>query len=66
MTNETNTLTTLMKQKYGVSKSSPLKFTPKDNLFTKFRKLAMYIYKNGDWTTEDELRAVSTLLRKRR
>lgn len=40
-------LTSLMKKKYGITRSSALKITEKDTLYTIFRKLADYIYKNG-------------------
>lgn len=59
-------LTSLMKEKYGVTRSSPIKFTENDNLYTTFRKLADNIYKNGEWEKEDEVRAVDTLIRNRR
>lgn len=58
-----NQLTSLMKQKYGMTKSSPLIFTEKDTLYTSFRKLADNIYKNGEWSTEDEQAAVDTMIR---
>lgn len=63
MTANKNFLTSLMKQKYGMTKSSPLKFTEKDTLYTCFRKLADHIYKNGEWTQEDEIQAVDTMMR---
>lgn len=59
-------LTSLMKEKYGVTRSSPIKFTENDTLYTTFRKLADNIYKNGEWTKEEEVRAVDTLIRNRR
>ncbi|MGM0220077.1 LPD1 domain-containing protein [Enterococcus sp. AZ126] len=58
-----NQLTSLMKQKYGMTKSSPLVFTEKDTLYTSFRKLADNIYKNGEWSPEDERAAVDTMIR---
>lgn len=58
-------LTSLMKKKFGVTRSSSLKITEKDTLYTTFRKLADYIYKNGDWTEEDRLSAVETMVRSR-
>lgn len=58
-----NFLTSLMKEKYGVTKSSPLKFTEKDTLYTSFRKLADHIYKNGEWNSQDEIQAVDTMVR---
>ena len=54
-----------MKEKFGVTRSSSLKITEKDTLYTTFRKLADYIYKNGDWTEEDQLAAVETMVRNR-
>lgn len=51
-------LTSLMKKKYGVERSTPLIFTDKDTLYTSYRKLADNIYKNGDWT-EDDLQAAA-------
>ncbi|WP_198643653.1 hypothetical protein, partial [Megasphaera stantonii] len=59
-------LTSLMKEKYGVTRSSPIKFTENDTLYTTFRKLADNIYKNGEWPKEEEVRAVDTLIRNRR
>ena len=61
-----NNLTSLMKEKYGVTSSSSIKFTGNDTLYTTFRKLADNIYKNGEWTKEEEIRAVDTLIRNRR
>lgn len=58
-------LTSLLKRKYGTTKSSPVVFTEKDTLYTCFRKLADNIYKNGTWTQEDEQRAVDTMIRNR-
>lgn len=58
-------LTSLLKRKYGTTKSSPVVFTEKDTLYTCFRKLADNIYKNGTWTEEDEKRAVDTMIRNR-
>ncbi|EOH52450.1 hypothetical protein UA3_02576 [Enterococcus faecium EnGen0263] len=58
-------LTSLMKKKFGVTRSSSLKITEKDTLHTIFRKLAIYIYKNGVWTEEDHLAAVETMVRNR-
>ncbi|EGO7986244.1 hypothetical protein FEW53_002371 [Enterococcus faecalis] len=58
-------LTSLLKRKYGTTKSSPVVFTEKDTLYTCFRKLADNIYKNGTWTQEDEKRAVDTMIRNR-
>ncbi|MEY8736811.1 hypothetical protein AB9M75_06140 [Lactobacillus sp. AN1001] len=58
-----NPLTTLLKEKYGISKQEgTLRFTEKDNLFTIFRKTAVYIYKNGDWTPEEQKEAVKSWL----
>ncbi|MBO1137180.1 LPD1 domain-containing protein [Enterococcus faecalis] len=58
-------LTSLLKRKYGTTKSTPVVFTEKDTLYTCFRKLADNIYKNGVWTQEDEKRAVDTIIRNR-
>lgn len=60
---EENKLTSMMKRKYGVTKSSSITFTGKENLYGAFRKLADNIYKNGDWSEEDEKRAVETFVR---
>lgn len=60
-----NSLTSLMKAKFGVTRSSYVKLTEKDTLYTIFRKLADNIYKNGTWTQEDEIQAVDTLIRNR-
>lgn len=59
-------LTSLMKTKYGTTKSSPLAFTENDNLYSAFRKLADNIYKNGEWSTEDYLMAVDTMVRNKK
>lgn len=58
-------LTSLMKEKYGVTRSTPVKFTDKDTLYTAFRKLSDNIYKNGEWTQDDYIRAVETMVRNR-
>lgn len=60
-----NQLTSLMKEKYGMTRSSSVTITEKDTLYTAFRKLADNIYKNGEWTEEDEQRAVDTMIRNR-
>lgn len=60
-----NQLTSLMKEKYGMTRSSSVTITDKDTLYTAFRKLADTIYKNGEWTEEDEKRAVDTMIRNR-
>lgn len=60
-----NQLTSLMKEKYGVTRSSSVTITEKDTLYTAFRKLADSIYKNGEWIEEDEQRAVDTMIRNR-
>ena len=60
-----NQLTSLMKEKYGVTRSSSVTITEKDTLYTAFRKLADNIYKNGEWTEEDEQRAADTMIRNR-
>ncbi|KAJ85626.1 LPD1 domain-containing protein [Enterococcus faecalis] len=59
-------LTSLMKAKYGVTRSSSIKLNENDTLYTTFRKLADNIYKNGEWTKEDEERAVDTMVRNSR
>ena len=56
-------LGSLMKTKYGVTRAGSLRFTPKDNIYTKFKKLAKYIAKNGDWTVEDEKKAAEIMRR---
>lgn len=53
-------LLSLMKRKYGITKSAPLTFTENDTLFTQFRKLSNYIYKNGEWTEEDIKHGIET------
>ena len=63
--NDESKLLSLMKTKYGVTKSSPLKFTEKDTQYTMFRKLGENIYKNGDWKEQDYINAVDTLIRNR-
>lgn len=59
-------LTSLMKAKYGTTKSSRLVFTENDNLYSAFRKLADNIYKNGEWSNEDYLMAVDTMVRNKK
>ena len=46
-------LTSLMKEKFGITKVAPLKINPNDEINIQLRKIASYIYKTGDWTEED-------------
>lgn len=65
MANQTdvvNPLYDLMKAKYGITKQGTLKLTDKDDLKTMFRKIANYIYKNGDWSEQDYTNAYKTYL----
>ncbi len=57
-----NPLTTLMKQRYGINRQSSLRLTDKDTLFSTFRKVANYIYKNGDWQEQDYCDAIKHYL----
>ena len=57
-----NPLATLMKQRYGISRQSSITITDKDNLFSVVRKLANYIYKNGDWKEQDYCDAIKFYL----
>lgn len=55
-------LATLMKQKYGVTKQSSLRLKSDDSLFVVFRKIANYIYKNGEWNDQDYADAIKSYL----
>ncbi|MCC4378826.1 hypothetical protein LMB40_03715 [Limosilactobacillus reuteri] len=55
-------LATLMKQKYGVTKQSSLRLNSDDSLFVVFRKIANYIYKNGEWNDQDYADAIKSYL----
>lgn len=57
-----NPLTSLMKRRYGITRQSSLTITDKDNLFSEFRKVANYIYRNGDWTESDRSDAIKSYL----
>lgn len=46
-------LTTLMHQRFGITRYSKITVSANDTLYTLFRKLAFYIYRNGDWKDED-------------
>lgn len=46
-------LTSLMKEKFGITRVAPLKINPNDEINIQLRKIASYIYKTGDWTQED-------------
>lgn len=46
-------LTSLMKEKFGITRVAPLKINPNDVINIQLRKIASYIYKTGDWTQED-------------
>lgn len=46
-------LTSLMKEKFGITRVAPLKINPNDEINIQLRKIASYIYKTGDWTEED-------------
>ncbi|OUZ19561.1 LPD1 domain-containing protein [Enterococcus cecorum] len=46
-------LTSLMKEKFGITRVAPLKINPNDEINIQLRKIASYIYKTGDWTDED-------------
>lgn len=61
---ENSNLSSLMKQNLGVKRFSKLSFKIDDTLYTKFRKLADYIYKNGDWTAAEENSAALSLARR--
>lgn len=55
-----NPLATLMKAKYGIDRQGSLTLSANDTMPSKIRKIANYIYKNGDWTQEDFEAAVKT------
>lgn len=55
-----NPLATLMKAKYGIDRQGSLTLSSNDTMPAKIRKIANYIYKNGDWTQEDFEAAVKT------
>lgn len=56
-----------LNKRYGISKQpgKSLNVTTNDTLFTLFRKTADFIYRHGEWTKEDELAAVRTMLERR-
>ncbi|MDE7056140.1 LPD1 domain-containing protein [uncultured Lactobacillus sp.] len=58
---KSNQLSSLMKQKYGVSKISKIRIGNDDDLYTIFKKIAKYIYKNGEWTADNLMSAANTL-----
>lgn len=56
-------ITDLMKERYGIKQTGKsLNVTPSDTLYTIFRKTADYIYRNGEWTEEDEKTAIKGML----
>lgn len=56
-------ITDLMKERYGIKQTGKsLNVTPSDTLYTIFRKTADYIYRNGEWTEEDEKAAIKGML----
>lgn len=57
-----NPLTTLLKKKYGISRQSSLSIKDDDSLFTAFRKVAAYIYRNSDWQEQDYAKAIKDYL----
>lgn len=48
-------LETLMRKRFGVTRCSALRIKPNEGLYSLYRKLANYIYKNGDWNDADLL-----------
>lgn len=56
-----------LNKRYGISKQpgKSLNVTTNDTLFTLFRKTADFIYRHGEWTKEDEIAAVRTMLERR-
>lgn len=54
-------LSSLMKKKYGISKVGKLVIKPTDDVYTIFKKTAMYIYKNRDWTNIEMIEAADIL-----
>lgn len=57
-----NPLTTLLKKRYGITRRSSLTITDKDTPFSTFRKVAAYIYRNGDWSESDHTQAIKDYL----
>ena len=56
-------ITDLMKERYGIKQTGKsLNVIPSDTLYTIFRKTADYIYRNGEWTEEDEKTAIKGML----
>lgn len=45
----------------GLRKIGPLKFKEDDNLYKKFQKLTKYIYKNGEWNSQDIQKAIKKM-----
>lgn len=50
-----------MQRRFGVAKHGQLSINPDDMLYVVFRKLADYIYRNGQWSTNDMLHAADQL-----
>lgn len=58
--NMTKPVISLLRENFGIRKvSSVLKITDKDNLYTTYRKIADFIWKNGEWTEEDYATAIA-------
>ena len=54
-------LSSLMKKKYGISKAGKLLIKPTDDVYTIFKKTAMYIYKNRNWNNIEMIEAADIL-----
>ncbi|MCR1903899.1 hypothetical protein [Lactobacillus taiwanensis] len=54
-------LNSLMKTKFGISKTPKLKVNINDDTYTVFKKIAKYIYRNGKWNSSDLMEAADTL-----
>lgn len=51
-------INSMLKEKFGITKSSAVTLTEKDDLYSSCRKIAKNIFKNGQWTKEDYKEAV--------
>lgn len=58
-------ITNLMKKKYGITKGNKKlpNFKVTDDIYIKSRKLADYIYNNGEWNQKDEIDALGEVYR---
>lgn len=57
--NMNNPVISLLRENFGIRKvSSTIKLTEKDNIYTTYRKIADFIWKNGEWSQADYVTAI--------